>query len=342
MLIIVFGVLASIVLIVLNESGKSPLKIEDIAYPFAIFAGLIASIVAINFDFFQQIWQRATIYLVVPASLITVIIVSLVIMMPSWVYSHQASVIAQVTATTQANTSATAQAKATSVAQAKFTATSTAQFEATATAQAKAIATIQSNATATAIALHYPFSRTLLLADPLKGANNANNWDIHPDATAPCKFTGSAYLVGQSDKTSYQACFAESTNFSNFTYQVQLQILQGDCGGIAFRGNDANGNFYYFMVCTNGHYMFGTCENNTLNQPITENTSSSIRTDRNKINTIGVVARGNSLVLYVNQSSSPIFSVIDTTYSQGHIGVLADPINNATQVAFSNVMVWKL
>jgi hypothetical protein len=58
---------------------------------------------------------------------------------------------------------------------------------------------------------------------------------------------------------------------------------------------------------------------------------------------VAVVARGNTLELYVNKQL--VVRVIDNTYDRGQIGVVASPFSNQghpTEVVYSNVKVWKL
>ena len=55
---------------------------------------------------------------------------------------------------------------------------------------------------------------------------------------------------------------------------------------------------------------------------------------------IAVKAQKNMLQFYVNNQL--VDSAIDNSYNQGEIGVVADDINNTTEVAFSNAMVWNL
>jgi hypothetical protein len=56
-----------------------------------------------------------------------------------------------------------------------------------------------------------------------------------------------------------------------------------------------------------------------------------------------VVAKGNSFTLYVNHQ--PIDTITDSTYSHGHIGLIAIVYGKGgqpTEVEFSNVKVWTL
>ncbi len=119
-----------------------------------------------------------------------------------------------------------------------------------------------------------------------------------------------------------------------------MTIIQGDCGGILFRGDDASSKFYFFRVCQDGSYaLTAFLGSNNLNG-LTGNTSSAIHTGINQPNTIAVVANVSTLDLYVNQQK--IDSVSDGTYSHGQVGVVAEASNNQTLVMFSNAKVWTL
>src|SRR5207249_2537573 len=133
-------------------------------------------------------------------------------------------------------------------------------------------------------------------------------------------------------------CFAQATNFSNFTYQVQMTIVKGDQGGIAFRADASKGKFYYFHININGTFILETYSNYNSIAILKQGSSPAIKTGLNQTNLIAVVAKGNSLVLYVNKQ--PITSVNDGTYSNGQIGVIAESIENTTEVTFSNAQVW--
>ncbi len=77
-----------------------------------------------------------------------------------------------------------------------------------------------------------------------------------------------------------------------------------------------------------------------LAKTLTSNSSSAIKTGLNQSNLIAVVANGSTLDLFVN--GQKIDSVLDSTYSHGQIGVVADATNNQTEVVYSNAKVWKL
>ena len=221
-------------------------------------------------------------------------------------------------------------------------ATATAHTNATSTA--KANATAHANATATFIASHYPFSNNLALEDPLNDNSKSNGWDTNmsSDGKAGCQFTGGAYHAVALDPRYFTSCFAYNTTFVDFTYQVEMTIVKGDSGGIGFRFKDSSG--YLVFISTQGYYELTRFDGNTNGYKLVVNgASTAIKTGLNQTNLIAVVARGNTLELYVNEQF--ITRVVDNTYNYGQIGVLASPFGNSgnpTEVVFSNAKVWKL
>ena len=132
-----------------------------------------------------------------------------------------------------------------------------------------------------------------------------------------------------------------------------MKIIAGDCGGIAFRGNSANGQYYFFRVCQNrlytlqnGQYTLllytGNTEENAQILSLREDSLPTINTDLNQSNLIAVVANGGTLDLYVNRQR--IDSISDSTYSHGQIGLVAQSQSgeNPTEVVYSNAKVWQL
>ncbi len=237
------------------------------------------------------------------------------------------------TATAQANATATRIANITATAQANATATQIANI--TATAQANAIATHQSEITLYTTAI----AGTPAIDDPLQDNSNNYNWDTnYIPGYGGCRFAEGAYhsIV---QKGSFSACFAKATNFSNFSYEIQMTIIQGDQGGIAFRADGANGAFYYFHInVVSGSFALDIYKNNFFMHTIATGSSSAIKTGLNQANLITVVAVDNVLNLYVNMQK--VASVSDATYNSGQIGVVAENTGGPTEVVFSNAKVW--
>ncbi|HXX77210.1 MAG TPA: hypothetical protein VEI53_01865, partial [Ktedonobacteraceae bacterium] len=66
--------------------------------------------------------------------------------------------------------------------------------------------------------------------------------------------------------------------------------------------------------------------------------SAAIVTGLNQTNTLGIVAQGSTLTIYVNKQK--VTSVTDSSFTHGQIAVFADATNQPTEVAFSNAKVW--
>ena len=252
------------------------------------------------------------------------------------------------TATGQANALSTARASGAATAQANTLATAQANGVASAqiTATAAAIATAQANANATASASHTsdpypPYTGTLALSDPLSSNNQGNGWDEYANNVSACSFTGGAYQVKETKNQYYADCFS-TPYFGNFAYQVQMQIAQGDCGGIIFRADASHALFYFFRVCQDGSYALLRYVDNTNTNAVMlgEGNSNAIQTGPGATNIIAAVANSDQISLYANNQY--IASAVDNNYSVGHIALFAQSEGNTTDVNFSNLMVWTM
>jgi len=223
-----------------------------------------------------------------------------------------------------------------------YTTTQTNNANATATAVTthnQLTATAQTNATATAIASTYPFSANLVLSDPLTDNSKGVQWQTS-DA---CKFTGSAYHVIDSQANTYQPCLALNTDYSNFTFQVEMSISKGDGEGLILRGNATKNQFYLFELGAKGDYTVYVAVDTSGTNTRTL-TSGKLSQTLNGTDTIGVVARGSTISFYVNplQNPEPVASINNSTYTHGQIGVLSYDISNSADVIFTNAKVWVL
>jgi serine/threonine protein kinase len=186
-----------------------------------------------------------------------------------------------------------------------------------------------------------PKSGTLVLNDPLSDNTKGNSWnDLVADGYA-CEFEGGAYHIMQTKNKYYTDCFTKRS-FGNFTFEVQMKIINGDCGGEVFRSDTVEKQFYFFRICQDGaydlnYYVDGT---NSTSRTLTGGFSPFIHTGLNQINVVAIVANDKKIDLYVNQQF--IESVNDSTYSYGKIAVAASQVSNPTEVVFNNAKVWML
>ena len=246
-----------------------------------------------------------------------------------------ATVNTQITGTAQANAQATANALATSRAEANATATTQASATAAASATATALQAILSQAT----------SGNPTLNDSLSAPSN-NNWDqlaaSNSTASGSCAYTGGAYHSTMPTKGFFQPCYAQAPTFSNFAYQVDMAITQGDEGGILFRADPTNSKFYRFYISQSGAYdLFLYIDNQgTHAKNLLSNSTTLFKQGLNQTNTITVVARGGAIYFFIN--GQYLDSVNDSTFASGKIGVFGESNTNSTDVAFSNARVWQL
>ena len=193
--------------------------------------------------------------------------------------------------------------------------------------------TPNTDATATTIAGQNPYGAggTLVLSDPLTDNSKGNQWITGTNTNGTgCGFANGGYQAIQA------ICTAHIRNFSDFTYQVHMTIVQGNQAGIIFRYNPANGTFYYFSIVISGEYHLFTYNGKNF-KSLLDGTSSAIN-GLNQPNTIAVVAKGAQLDLYIN--SQHIGGKADSTFSSGRIGVLAFNSSNSTTAVFNDAKVW--
>jgi len=173
-----------------------------------------------------------------------------------------------------------------------------------------------------------------------------------PDAPGTCMFENPGYHVTVSSPNHSNDCIASSRSagFSNFAFEVQMTFLKGSAssyGGMLFRLQDRS--FYFFGIGRNGDFeliRFDDVISGNATQ-LLFTPSAAIHTDLNVPNTLAVVARGGMINLYVNLQLLTPTPVNDSSYSQGQIGFIAAEDRDAvqgevTEVAFSDVKVWKL
>ncbi len=225
--------------------------------------------------------------------------------------------------------------------------TAQAQIVASATAQALPTVTIQAennNASATATiqnnALAQATTGTPQLDDPLADNSLNNRWDVgySNNSGTGCNFSNSAYKVQEAVLGMLQPCFADTTNYSNFAYQVTMAMETQGEGGLIFRGNKTQGRYYLFTIDSNSNYAFAVY-NGSQGVILTRGKNAAIMGGIGASNTLAILAQGGSLALFVNQTY--IDGVNDTALSAGQVGVAAVDASLPTTINFSDARVWK-
>ena len=198
----------------------------------------------------------------------------------------------------------------------------------------------------------YTHKGVLALDDPLT-ANTAASWSLSTNDEGQCFFADGAYRIKAIKPGGYmKLCLAQTTYFRNSVYEVKMQVVSGDCGGITFRAQFPQ--FYYFLVCQDGNYRFVRYDRDSLlnRRIITSGVSPLIHRGLNITNKLAVVANGDTFALYINQSL--LYQGQDSTYLDGQIGLLAHPCSivyldarpdvcsTPVEVLFNDIRVWKI
>ncbi|HEU0003532.1 MAG TPA: serine/threonine-protein kinase [Ktedonobacteraceae bacterium] len=176
------------------------------------------------------------------------------------------------------------------------------------------------------------------LKDPLQSSNTGFDWDtVDISSGVGCTYLQGTYLAGVTLKGNFSACFEHQYTLSDFSCQVNMAILQGDRGGIAFRADSNTDTFYYFYIDTHGNYGLALVNSFNIGKPLKQGSNPAIRTGLNQINQIAVVAEGNTITLFVNMQI--VDQVTDSTNTSGNIGLVAQDVNSTTYVSFSDAQI---
>ena len=120
-----------------------------------------------------------------------------------------------------------------------------------------------------------------------------------------------------------------------------MKIVKGSAGGIVFRST-GSASYYFRINQQNRTYALFACAGagtscNTIVIP-SNSFSSEIVTGLDQSNTIAVVAKGNSIQLYVNGARINEVDGSNASISlHGQIGLVAD---SSSEVVFNNARVW--
>ena len=161
-------------------------------------------------------------------------------------------------------------------------------------------------------------------------------WEDYLDTQGNgCQFTKGGYHA--IEQQNYINVCHLSTVVDNFAFEVQMEVIQGNCGGITFR-DDTIISAYHFEVCQDGTYKLYRFDSTNSQTAFTSGSSSDIHTGLNQDNVIAVVAIGDKIDVYVNHKQ--ITTIKDNKYQQGHVGLRV--VGSAGEVIYTNAKMWQL
>ncbi|GER88523.1 hypothetical protein KDW_26850 [Dictyobacter vulcani] len=171
--------------------------------------------------------------------------------------------------------------------------------------------------------------------------DTGDNWDIYPTKDGGgCTFTDNALHSSVFQDSYYAPCIAHDLHVQNFALEIQMTILKGEEGGVIFRSNANDKNFYSFRLRCDGTYGLILTRDDGHTTPLVYDKNTLIKNGNGKTNIVTIIARANIIYLYINKHY--VGSASDNTYRAGSIGVLAVDRQKGTDVAFNNLRLWKL
>jgi eukaryotic-like serine/threonine-protein kinase len=180
---------------------------------------------------------------------------------------------------------------------------------------------------------------TLALSDPLN-QERGSQWQTDTNGDTTCQWTSEAYHIKPQGKY-FKECDAIGT-YSNFAFEINMTIIQGNCAGIVFR-SDKNGNFYYFAIYQDGKYDIARyADYGIFEHLLPYGHSTAIHTGLGQQNKIAVRANSSTLTFYVNEQQIQKLND-ESGYTSGSIGLAAYPnFGNGADISFSNARLWTL
>lgn len=131
-------------------------------------------------------------------------------------------------------------------------------------------------------------------------------------------------------------CYAPIGNQSDVNVTVNVQQVSGPTTtgyGIAFRRVSA-GNFYEFLIDSNGKWFFDKCVDSTCTTIVDFTANAAIKGGLNTPNTLKVAAKGSHFEFFVNGTS--VGSRDDTTFTSGIVGIES---GDTVDCAFTDLVI---
>ena len=303
-------------------------------------------------------WRRSRLSLAFQVSAIVLalllIISGLVFIIYSATTDYHGALHAVATGEAQATQNVVSTAQAQQQATTQVLNTVQAHINATATAQTvqgvQATATIN-DATATASTLSTLLTqatgKTPKFNDSLTDNSGSGKWDQGNTlntsvASTGCAFKNSTYHVSEAQQGFLQPCIAENTDFSNFVYQVQVTLDQGNQAqvGMLFQVDSTNQAYYFFSIGSDGSYALDAYTSSGQVNHLKQGMSAAITTGVGQANQLSVLAKNGSYYLYAN--GQYLTTVTNASLSSGKIGLAVIDQNTPVDAEFTDAQVWQL
>jgi serine/threonine protein kinase len=182
-----------------------------------------------------------------------------------------------------------------------------------------------------------------VLNDPLTN-RSTSTWRSVQGKNYACLFTSGTYHMQIASASTYLNCLDQKPSVHNFAFEVEMSVIKGDGGGIIFRSDDSQANFYVFRTASSGtqsyfSFLAYVTSGTTTSIKYIQETVSQI--DAHAFNLITVIGYEDTFYFYINKMF--LMKAQDTTLTKGSMGMYAwNGDKGATEVAFRNARIWKL
>jgi len=145
-----------------------------------------------------------------------------------------------------------------------------------------------------------------------------------------------------SDANRFFYCTDGDSAVSDIAFQVRMQILSGEGGGLVFRVGDNNGQgLYGFELDTDGSYqVFLDKDSTTTPTNLATGTTNAADKGISALNTLTLIEQGDQFYFYINGGF--VVQVKDATFQTGSAGVLASDGGSPAEVAYTNAKIWDM
>jgi eukaryotic-like serine/threonine-protein kinase len=177
--------------------------------------------------------------------------------------------------------------------------------------------------------------------DTFQGSAGDFGTGIDTDYGGSCQYNNNTFTVSQSKTGRFYVC-TEKRPFNNFVAEVQVEDIQGNCGGMMIEYNPKTSEGYLLTVCrssSNGvQYKITKYIDSQGAHATTLKQGSVSSISLSGTHTFGVAAINGSITLYADQYE--LLSVSDNSFASGLISLVADAQTDSTTVTYVSVSVW--
>src|SRR6266700_1788904 len=186
---------------------------------------------------------------------------------------------------------------------------------------------------------YLPGNGQLRSYDPMTDSSTGLETGANSQQDGYCSFINRNYHVTKRNP-GFRFCSANSVYDANFTIEMQVTIVKGDCAGIYIGLNDKIGNAYEFIICQTGlQYLYYYVPDNTFNT-LEKGFSPSIHKGPGQSNILDLTVQGSTLTVFANTHKVGQARAASATTTTGNYGAITIDTNRATDAIFNNLIVW--